>query len=332
MADSPDYFRATIVGAPDRVRGFGRVRAAAMCAGLLFVTPAAISQVATPPAAAPAADTTTVGVNLNITPKRLTFDRADRSASVYVFNQGTTAASFDVSLVERVMLPSGDIRSLAEVNADPALKPVADKLKSAQTLLVATPRRVTLAPGKGQTIRIRATQPVADGAAPTEYRSHLTVATIPPRDVGLTAEDVANQKPNQLSFRVRSVFGLSIPVIVRTGTVDVTAGIQNARLDYQNISPDGVAPARRTPVLSFDLTRSGANSLFGNVEVRAAKSRDKGPLGLARGVGVYTEIDRRLIRVPLQRAPSAGEQLEIAFIDDDAKPGSVIARSTLTAP
>jgi hypothetical protein len=71
--------------------------------------------------------------------------------------------------------------------------------------------------------------------------------------------------------------------------------------------------------------------LFGNIEIRSANSKDQEPIGIARGIGVYPEIDRRSIRIPLRRQPKPGEQLSIVFTDDDSKPGSVIARSSFTA-
>jgi P pilus assembly chaperone PapD len=282
------------------------------------------------PAPAPeqAAAPQNVAVNLNITPKRLILDRGNRSGSVYIFNQGNAPATFDISLVERVMLPSGEIKALAEARTEPALQPIVANLASAQSLLVATPRRVTLAPGKGQTIRIRATPPAG---ASGEYRTHLTVTTVPPRDAGVTADQAQAGADGQLSFRITSVFGLSIPVIVRPGPADVRAAIENMRLDYANISPDGVSTPVRTPVVRFDLRRVGTNSLFGNVAIQGARGRDRDPLGLARGIGVYPEIERRSIQIPLRRVPSAGEQLEIIFTDDDSSPGRVVARSTLTA-
>ena len=305
------------------VRGAWLMTLAALCAGAadrVAAQPAA----AAPPAAAAAPADTSVGANLNISPKRVTFDRATRSATVFIFNQGTASATFDIALVDRVMLSDGQIMPVAEAETKPELKPVVDRLRSAQTMITLTPRRAVLAPGKGQTIRIR----VAPGADATgEYRSHLTVTTIPPRDVGLTAEQAAAGAPGQLRFIVNSVFGLSIPLIVRLNAADVHAAIQNAKLEYAEISANGVAPAKRTPVVTFDLVRQGANSLFGNVEVRTAKSRGGDPLGVARGVGVYTEIDRRSMRLPLTRAPAAGESLEITFSDDDTAPGTVLARS-----
>lgn len=271
----------------------------------------------------------TVGANINISPKRLTFDRSGKSATVYIFNQGQTAATFDVGLVDRIMTPSGQITPLSDAQAKPELADIASNLKSAQPMLLATPRRVTLQPGKGQTIRVRV-NPGAEGQAPGEYRTHLTVTTIPPRDIGLTAEQAARPAEGELKFVVHSVFGISVPVIVRLGEIDVRAAIENAKLTYADVSPDGVAPPVRTAVLSFDLARVGANSLFGNLQVTGAKGKE--PIGLARGVGVYTEIDRRAIEIPLKRAPEAGERLEVTFTDDDTSPGKVLAQSVIEAP
>ena len=188
-----------------------------------------------------------------------------------------------------------------------------------------TPRRAVLPPGKSQTIRLRL---AAEADPATEFRTHLTVTTVPPRDVGLTAEQAAAGANNQLRFVISSAFGLSIPLIVRQGGADIRAGIENVHLGYAEVSPDGVAPARRTPVLDFDLVRQGASSLYGNVDVHSARASGQ-PIGVMRGVGVYTEIDRRSMQVPLSRAPAPGEPLEVTFTDDDTSPGKVLARSTV---
>jgi hypothetical protein len=154
---------------------------------------------------------------------------------------------------------------------------------------------------------------------------------VPPRETGVTADRAQSAGSGQLSFRITSVFGLSVPIIVRPGPVDARGAIENLRLATAEISPDGIAPAVKTPVVRFDLRRLGANSLFGNVEVRAVRGRNRDVLGLARGVGVYPEIDRRTMQIPLKRALKPGEQIEIEFTDDDSSPGRVVARSTLTA-
>jgi P pilus assembly chaperone PapD len=291
---------------------------------------AAQAAAAAPPGVAP----TSVSANLNISPKRITFDRADRSATVYIFNQGNGPGTFDIALVDRVMLPDGEILPLTEAQTKPEAKPSVDSLKSAATMLVVTPRRVSLAPGKGQTIRIRAAAAVggaAGGPTPGEYRTHLTVATIPPRDAGLTAEQAAAAGTQQLSFQINSVFGLSIPVILRVGAPDVRGAIEGAKITVENVSSDGVAPPRPTSMLRFKLVRQGSNSLFGNIEVRGSKDKaNADPLAAVRGLGVYPEIDHRDITMILKRAPLPGEQLEISFKDDDTAPGRLVAKATIS--
>jgi hypothetical protein len=299
---------------------------------------AAQAPAAAPPAAAAELEppTNNVGANLNVSPKRITFDRADRSATVYIFNQGTAAATFDVTMVDRVMLPDGQIVPAEEAATKPEQKKYLDQMKSAKAMLVVSPRRATLLPGKGQTVRIRAAASVGGDAgnpAPAgEYRTHLTVTTIPSRDTGLTAEQAAGANAGTLRFQINSVFGLSIPVVLRIGPPDVRGDIADVKLSVQNISADGVAPARPTSVLTLQLVRVGPNSLFGNLEVRSSKDKGPDPLGLARGVGVYPEVDKRQVQIQLRRAPTPGEQLEISFKDDDTAPGRLVAKTTFNTP
>ena len=289
---------------------------------------ASVSGAAAPAPAAP----TNVNANLNVSPKRIVFDRLGRSATVYVFNQGSGTATFDILLVDRVMLPDGQIVSVSEVSTKPELKPYIDKLKSASAMLITSPRRATLGPGKGQTIRVRVVPPSSGGPGTTtangEYRTHLTITTIPPRDIGLTADQAASGDPRALSFRINTVFGISIPVILRVGENDFRGSIANPKIVRQTVSVDGTSPPRATSVLTFDIERLGPNSLFGNFEVRGARDKSSSPpLGSARGVGIYPEIGRRQVRILLSRAPLPGEKIEITFKDDDTEPGRLIAKA-----
>jgi hypothetical protein len=162
-------------------------------------------------------------------------------------------------------------------------------------------------------------------------RSHLTIATIPPRESGTTAEAAsASVAPGELRFSISALFGLSIPAIVRLGPPDVRAGLENAGISYRQADAPQGAAGPRSPVLDLDLVRLGANSLFGIVEVRLqGQPRTEPSLGLARGVGVYTEIERRSMHIALSRAPAPGEHLVVTFTDDDTSPGKLLATLVL---
>jgi P pilus assembly chaperone PapD len=263
---------------------------------------------------------------LNISPKRLTFDSTRRNGAIYVLNQGSEPVTVDIGFVDRVMAPDGQIYSADEAAGHPDGPQIAARLKSAKDLLQVSPRRVTLQPGRPQTVRVRLS--VLPNASDGEHRSHLTVTTLPPRDAGPTAETAAAGGRNELRFDITAVYGLSIPIIVRPGDTDARAAIEN--LHIEPAATAAGAPARPTPVLALDLVRAGSSSIYGNFEVRI-QGAPKGaePLGLVRGVAVYPEIERRLVRIPLSRAPAPGERLEVTFTDDDTSPGRVLAKAGL---
>ena len=80
----------------------------------------------------------------------------------------------------------------------------------------------------------------------------------------------------------------------------------------------------------LDLVRHGSGSVYGNLEVRSDRAGE--PLGVLRGLAVYPEVDRREVRIPLQRAPVGGERLTLRFVDDDRAPGAVLAAASHVVP
>jgi P pilus assembly chaperone PapD len=307
------------------------VLAAAALAAASLAAVGLTSARAQAPAPQPQASSPVVA-NINITPKRVTFDPNRRNATVFVINQGASPITIDVTMVDRVMGTDGQIVSADDAAKKPALQASLAQLRSAKDLLQISPRRVTLQPGKGQTVRIRlAALPPAPLAA--EYRTHLTVTTVPARDAGVTAEAAAAANANndhQLSFRINAVYGVSIPAIVRTAPAQPQAQLTNLRLETVEVTEQPNLPPKKIPALALDIVRQGSNSLYGAFEVRSQRQKRGEPaLGVARGVGVYPEIDHRTVLIPLTRNPAPGEKLDVTFTDDDSSPGKVIAKSTL---
>ena len=90
-----------------------------------------------------------------------------------------------------------------------------------------------------------------------------------------------------LRFSLIPVYGVTIPVIVRLGNLEATAGIANVRLE----------PKDGKPAVALDLSRSGDRSTFG--EVRVMKAGIKDPIAIQRSVAVYTEIATRKLSIPI---------------------------------
>src|SRR5207302_6014490 len=182
-------------------------------------------------------------------------------------NIGEEPATYRVSVEFRRMTEAGDLVDVTTpTNAD----------KTAEDMIIYAPRKVTLAPREPQAIRIvaRAPQGLADG----EYRVHMLFRAIPPATPVFQS---AGDAPKGVQFKLTPVYGVTIPVIVRLGNLQATAGIANVHLEKK----DG------NPVVSLDLSRTGSRSTFG--EVRVLKAGVKDPVAVQKGVAVYTEVNRR---------------------------------------
>lgn len=296
-------------------------------ASYLAIGSAAVAPVQ--PASAQNAQTAATGVaNLNISPRRVILGPRERSAAVYIFNQGTAPVLVDVALVDNVMLPNGEIIPLpdAERRGAEALEH-ARRVQSAKEAIIATPSRLELPAGGGKTVRLRAQMPEATGQ---EFRTHLTVTSVPPPNAGLTAEQAAELREGELQFSVQTLFGISIPLFIRQGELPVTAGFGPMTFDQD---PPSAAVPGGQPVLVVPVLRKGARSIFGNIEVRSGTGRNAELVGAVRGVGVYTELDQRTVRVPLQRRANAGETLVVTFVDaEDGGTGETLATGSVAMP
>lgn len=238
-----------------------------------------------------------------IAPTRITLEPDEHSSEVFVMNQGNEAITARISLVNRHMREDG---SFAEATTPNPGEYFADEF------LQYAPRRVHLAPGQGQTVRILARPP--DGRAPAEYRSHLLFRVEPPlpddEDTPQEGDTAGNR--SQMSIRLVPVYGVSIPVIVRTGPLTASASIDEVLLDRR---------PGQTPSATFRLHRSGNRSIYGDVRLLfQPHGGSERLIGESLGVAVYTPLPVRIVSVPLNRlngdALTAG-RLRIRYVDHD---------------
>lgn len=246
---------------------FARMFAAAAAAALAAPLASASANGASVPQAQGGAG------DLLVAPTRVVLD-GRRGTEVILNNIGDQPATYRVSVELRRMTVDGGLEDVAEPSSEEQL---------AREMIVYAPRRVTLAPRQPQSIRIAARAPrgVADG----EYRVHMLFRAIPP-----ATPVTASAEEKGLRFALIPVYGVTIPVIVRLGQLQVKAAISNVRLERQ----DG------KPAVALEISRSGDRSTFG--DVRVLKAGVKAPIALQRSVAVYKEVGLRRLSIPIDPA------------------------------
>ena len=211
--------------------------------------------------------------DLLVAPTRLVLD-GRKSAEVILNNVGQEPATYRISVEFRRMNADGSLEDVASPT---------DRDKLAEDMILYAPRRVTLAPREPQVIRVAARPPA--GLPDGEYRVHMLFRAVPPATP--VAAAAPNSQPKGISFALIPVYGVTIPVIVRLGNLQVKSSIENPQLETK----DG----KRS--VALELTRSGDRSTFG--EVRVLKAGVKDPIAIQRAVAVYTEVGKRRVSVPI---------------------------------
>lgn len=265
-----------------------------------------------------AASNTATSPDVNLTPRRVIFGPSDRGVKeITVFNRTNRTATYTIVLLDQVMTPEG-----ALVATDKAPEAQKARLKSATSWVRYSPRQMILGPNEAQTVRLQARRP-AD-AAPGEYRTHFSVTATPPPDTGTDIAAAAGGAASQeLQIRLTPVYGIMIPVIVRTGDLAAQASLSDVKL----------VQANGRKALQVSVNRTGERSLYGGFDIFLLGSGSPKKIGGIRGLGVYGELDQRRVTLPLDpEAPAIGpgSRVKIVYTDDELKPGTVLAETEAT--
>jgi hypothetical protein len=252
-----------------------------------------------PAASAPSAAPVLGG--LLVAPTRLVFEGRQRTGQLTLVNTGARTATYRISLVRMRMTETGAFREVQDPDS-------AERF--ADTLVRFSPRRVELPPNVPQTVRLQVRLPADLPAG--EYRSHLLFRAVP----SVEPEDTARAEPvHDLQLTLRAVYGVSIPVIVRQGTLVAGVSLSDARVE---LVPGAEPPAQ----LTVTLNRSGDRSVYG--DLRAVLVRDGQTdlvVGVAKGLAVYTPNPRRTCLLPLRLPPELDSRARLRVRFDPA-PGA----------
>ena len=236
--------------------------------------------------------------DLMIMPKRLVFDGSERSQEINLANTGSDSAVYAISFIQYKMKEDGSFQQIEQPE---------DGQRFADNFLRFYPRRVSLGPNESQTIRLQLTRTgeMTDG----EYRSHLYFRAIE-EQTALGSEDVKENDDN-ISINIRTVFGISIPVIIRKGT-------STTEVELEDISFD---PAEN--MLSLDISRTGNMSVYGNLFVEFSSDEiDTIEVGQVKGIAVYTPNSNREFSFQLQNTENVrmeNGQLSISYKTESGK-------------
>jgi P pilus assembly chaperone PapD len=204
--------------------------------------------------------------NLLITPKRLVFDGSRQSLDLNLANIGKDTAVYSISFLQERMKEDGSLEVISK--ADPG-QMFADRF------IRYFPKSVKLGPGESQVVKV---QRIASGEiAEGEYRSHFYFRA-EQKEVPLGNEEIRDT--TTFSVKLTPVFGITIPVIIRSGNTRVTAKLSDLSLEYTGDS---------MPRLKMKFNRSGNISVYGDLVVNHISSQGKVTrVGVANGIAVYT--------------------------------------------
>jgi hypothetical protein len=220
--------------------------------------------------------------NLLITPRRVVFEGNKQSQELTLANTGADTAKYTVSFVQYRMTEEGSFDQI-EVPDEGQL--FADKY------LRFFPRTVTLPPNGSQVIRMqyRKMPDMQIG----EFRSHVYFRAVP--NETLMGEEQVNADTTSIGIKLVPIFGISIPVIIRNGDLQVKVDLTAISLD---IKSDTV------PNLTITFDRSGTKSVYGDLSVMWSNAQiEPIEVGVVRGLAVYTPNKTRKFKMQLRNVP-----------------------------
>lgn len=218
--------------------------------------------------------------NLLITPRRVVLEGLKRSFDLNLANIGQDSATYAISLVQIRMTDDGGFETIT--GPDPGQR-------FADRYVRYFPRSVTLGPNESQVVKIQLVR--TNELSAGEYRSHFYFRAVPKiRPLG---ETDTSQDTTSFSVKLTPIFGITIPVIIRSGETSVNVVLADLSLKLEEDAD---------PRLSLLFNRSGNMSVYGDLTVdHISPQGNVTRVGIANGVAVYTPNTIRRFQFNLNR-------------------------------
>jgi len=242
---------------------------------------------------------------VGITVKRVVFEDAKRADVITIINKSNKAETYRLGWKHMTMTENDGIKAIPKEALPAGVEPAEDMVRF-------SPRRFVLQPGESQQVRMMLRRP--SGLADGEYRSHLWVR--PEADV---EEFKAQLKKRQKTGTfMKMLAGVSMPIIVRKGALDMSVDINALSAQRQSNGNFKV---------DFSLVRTGQKSSYGDLDLICNKGRGEYLLKFTRGISVYSELSRRNISmtVPPKQGQPACSSVTVRYTETDGFVGDPVA-------
>lgn len=219
--------------------------------------------------------------NLEIMPMRVVFEGPKKIVALNLANTGKDTARYVISTLEIRMNEDGTFERIEQPDSGQNF---------ASSYIRFFPRSITLAPHEAQVIKIQLIK--TNLLAPGEYRSHIYFRAVP---VELPlGENEPPKDSTTISVRLKAVFGITIPVIIRVG--ESTAGTNISDMSFQMVNGT-------VPTLNMVFNRTGNMSVYGDLKIDFISEQGKvTQVGIVKGIAIYTPTSSRQFQVNLSAA------------------------------
>lgn len=215
--------------------------------------------------------------DLLISPLRIVFEGSKKSQEINLANVGKDTAVYAITVVDYRMKTDGSFEQIAEPDSGQHF---------AGPYLRFFPRKVTLAPNEAQVVKLQLIK--TNQLAPGEYRSHLYFRAVPEET---PQGETPPQKDSGISIKLKPIFGITIPVIIRTGECRSDVTLSDLSLTMSE---------SKVPTLNLTFNRTGNISAYGELKVNYVTPSGKSKqVKIVKGIGIYTPNTVRQARIEL---------------------------------
>jgi len=239
----------------------------------------------------------------SLTTYRIYLDDNNRTESFVVFAKGSTSEQCSLNFShfdfdENGTMSKNPGKSLPENSAKPWVR--------------YSPRNFILTPGKPQSVRFSMRR--KPNAEPKEYRSYVAMICEELAVDNNSSQD-DSENPVMPKVSIKPVLVQNVPIIVRTGKLDVEANFTNINVNGNKISAT--------------LARQGTRSLYGRLTLVDIDSGEE--LSFTNGVSIYPETSSFPVLFELSKeyGDPSKKNLLMRFEEDENYGGELIIEKAL---